>query len=132
MNNMQFDEATQTYRGRVSPYRWDGEGQEQFFSARHKPLQVTPQCVARAQLDILKNYWIDQAGNQEGGEPFAAKSLAYMGRFQNPTLTQRPDSALQQLIQAMAGFVPPQAGSTGGPLVGACLPMQMWRVDGGS
>lgn len=32
MNNMQFDEATQTYGGTVGPYRWNGEEQGQPFT----------------------------------------------------------------------------------------------------
>ncbi len=37
MNNMQFDEAKQTYRGTVEPYRWNSEEQGQLFMGLNEP-----------------------------------------------------------------------------------------------
>lgn len=42
MNNMQFDETTQTYRGTVEPYRWNAEEQGQAFTGLDKPLRSHP------------------------------------------------------------------------------------------
>jgi len=42
------------------------------------------------------------------------------------------DGALHQLVQAMAGFAPAPAASTGGLRVESYAPMQMWGVDGGA
>lgn len=134
MNNMQFDEATQTYRGMVGPYRWDGEEHGQPFTAFHKPLRVTPEWIARSYLDGFAgfaSYWQDQPRNEGTWESFADKPWAYMEQTSD-LLSQAPDTALQLLVQAMAGFAPSQAGSAHGPLVWVCLPMQMWGVEGGS
>jgi hypothetical protein len=47
-------------------------------------------------------------------------------------LTKASDGALQQLIQAMAGFAPAPVASTGGLMVGSYSPVQMLAMDGGA
>lgn len=134
MDNMQFDEATQTYRGTVEPYRWNGEEHGQPFTAFHKPLQVTPEWIARSDLDGFAgfaSYWQDQWNNEGGGESFAVKPWAYMGQTTSP-ITQTADGALQQLIQAMAGFATPAMGQVDISMGQLFNAFQMWGVDAGA
>jgi hypothetical protein len=131
MNNMQFDEATQTYRGTVEPYRWNAEEQGQAFMGLNKPWQVTPDWIAQSYLDVFASYWQDQPRNEGNWETFTVKPWAYMQPTPNP-ITQTTDGALQQRIQAMAGFAPAPVASTGSLMVGSYSPMQMLGVDGGS
>ena len=128
MNNMQFDEATQTYRGTVEPYRWNREEHGQAFTGLNKPLQVTPEWVAQSHLDVCASYWQDQWNNGGGWEIFTVKPWAYMQQTTSP-ITQTTDGTLQQLIQAMAGFAPAPVASTGSLIVGSYSPMQMLGVD---
>ena len=129
MNNMQFDEATQTYWGTVEPYRWNAEEQGQTFTGLNKPLQVTPEWVARSHLDVFASYWQGQLHPEGNWETFTVKPWAYMGKTQTQTvLTQTADGALQQLIQAMAGFAPAPIASTDSFMVGSYSPMQMLGV----
>jgi len=127
MNNMQFDEATQTYRGTVEPYRRNGEEQGQTFTGLNKPLQVMPDWVDPSHLDVFASYWQDQWNNGGGWETFTVKPWAYMEQTPN-LLTQTTDGALQQLIQAMAGFAPAPMASTGSLMGGAYSPTQMLGV----
>ncbi len=127
MNNMHFEETTQTYRGTVEPYRWNAEEQGQTFAGFNKPLQVTPEWIARSHLDVFASYWQGQWTNEGGGEIFAVKPWAYMEQTPN-LLTQTTDGALQQLIQAMAGFAPAPVASTGGLMVELYSPTQMLGV----
>ncbi|RYH25194.1 MAG: hypothetical protein EON54_24325 [Alcaligenaceae bacterium] len=86
MNNMQFDEATQTYRGTVGPYRGTVEEHGQPFTAFHKPLRVTPEWIARSYLDGFAgfaSYWEDQPRNEGNWESFAVKPWAYMEKTPN-------------------------------------------------
>lgn len=133
MNNMQFDEATQTYRGTVGPYRWNGEAQGQIFTAFHKPLRVTSEWIARSYLDGFAGFashWQNQWNNEGNWETFTVKPWAYMGQTTSP-ITQTTDGALQQLIQAMAGFAPAPMPSTGGLVAEAYSMLQIMGVDGG-
>lgn len=113
MNNMQFDEATQTYRGTVEPYRWNAEEQGQTFTGLNKPWQATPDWIAQSYLDVFASYWQDQPRSEGNWETFTVKPWAYMQQTPNP-ITQTTDGALQQLIQAMAAFAPAPAGTVGG------------------
>lgn len=131
MNNMHFDETTQTYRGTIEPYRWNVEEQGQVFTGFNKPLQVTPEWIAQSYFDVFASYWQDQWNNQGGGEIFTVKPWACMEQTQN-LLTKASDGALQQLIQAMAGFAPAPVASTGGLMVGSYSPVQMLAMDGGA
>ena len=111
MNNMQFDEATQTYRGAVGPYRVSEVGFSQI--GFKKPLQIAPEWIGESYQDVFASYWQDQWHSEGGGEAFSVKPWAYMLQHQSQTpLIQCTDGALQQLIQAMAGFA--------GPLVISC------------
>ncbi len=131
MNNMEFDEATQTYRGTVEPYRWNGEEQGQAFTGLKKPLQVTPEWIARSHLDVFVSYWQDQWHPEGNWESFVVKPLAYMEQTTS-TITQTTDGALQQLIQAMAGFAPMGAGQVQESMAGVFAAMQMWGADSGA
>ena len=126
MNNMQFDEATQTYRGTVEPYRVSEDGVS--LTGFKKPLQITPDGITQSYMDVFASYWQDQWHNEGGGEAFSVKPWAYMEQTPNP-LTQATDGALHQLIQAMAGFAPAPAGTVGGLVTGAYSVMQMLGVD---
>jgi hypothetical protein len=133
MDNMQFDEATQTYWGAVGPYRWSEEEHGQPFTAFHKPLRVTPEWVDQSHLDVFAGYWQGQWNNEGGAEIFAVKPWAYMGQTQNQTaLTQTADRALQQLIQAMAGFATPAMGQVDMSMGQLFNAFQMWGVDAGA
>jgi hypothetical protein len=133
MNNTQFEEATQTYRGTVEPYRWDGEEQGQTFTGLNKPLQVTPEWIARSHLDVFASYWQGQLYPEGNWESFAVKPWAYLQEPPSPSsLIPTDDGAVQQLIQAMAGFAPVGGGSTGGSVAGSYSAMQMMGVDGGT
>lgn len=134
MNNMQFDEATQTYRGAVGPYRWNGEEHGQPFTAFRKPLRVTPEWIAQSYLDGFAgfaSYWQDQSRNEQNWESFAAKPWAYMQQTANPHI-QPSGGAVQQLIQAMAGFAPMGAGQVQESVAGLFSAIQLWGVDGGT
>lgn len=128
MNNMQFDEATQTYHGTVERYRWSGEEEVQIFMGFNKPLQVTPEWIAQSYQDVFASYWQDQPRNEGNWEGFAARPWSFMEQHQNP-LTQTTDGALQQLIQAMAGFAPAPMVSAGSLMMGAYSTMQVLGVD---
>lgn len=133
MNNMQFDEATQTYHGTVDLYRWSGEEEGQIFTGFNKPLQVTPEWIAQSYKDVFASYWQDQPPNEGNWESFAARPWRFMEQHQNQNpLTQTTDGVLEQLIQAMAGFAPAGAGQVQESATGLFAAMQMWGIDGGA
>ena len=128
MNNMQFDEATQTYRGTVEPYRVSEDGISHMGFT--KPLQVAPEWMGQSYLDVFASYWQDQWQSEGGGEAFSVKPWAYMQQHQGQALlAQATDDALQQLIQAMAGFAPMDAGQVQESVAGLFAAMQMLGVD---
>ncbi|WP_124514263.1 hypothetical protein [Acidovorax sp. FJL06] len=133
MNNMQFDEATQTYRGTVELYRWNDKEQGQTFMGVNKPLQITPESTDWSYRDLFASYWPDQLGSEGIWESFSVKPGVYIQQHQtqNP-LAQATDGALQQLMQAMARFSPAPVADTGGMMVGAYAGLQMLGVDGGN
>lgn len=63
MNNMQFDEATQTYRGTFGSYRWNGQELGQTFTGANKPLQITPEWIVPSYRDVFTGYWQDPLHN---------------------------------------------------------------------
>lgn len=130
MNNMQFDEATQTYHGTVELYRWSGEGEGQIFTGVNKPLQVTPDWAAQSYKDVFANYWQNQQRNEGGWDSFAARPWHFMRQHQNP-LAQPTDSALGQLIQAMAGFSPTLSEGRENSTVGWHSYAQVFGTDAG-
>lgn len=133
MNNVQFDEATQTYRGTVGPYHWNGEEQGQAFTELNKPLRVTQEWVAQSHLDVFESYWQGRLYPEGNRENSVVKPWTYV---QEPTsqtsLIPATDGAVQQLIQAMAAFAPAPAASTEGLMVGLYSAVQMLEVDGGA
>ena len=138
MNNMQFDEATQTHRGTLGRYRWNAEAPGQTFTGFNKPLQVTPDWLDQSRRDVFASfagYWQNPWNNDGGWQTAMAKPWASRGQTETQAhmqSTQTTDGALHQLVQAMAGFAPAPAASTGGLRVESYAPMQMWGVDGGA
>ena len=80
-------------------------------------------------------YWQNPWNNDGGWQTAMAKPWASRGQTETQAhmpSTQTTDGALHQLVQAMAGFAPAPAASTGGLRVESYAPMQMWGVDGGA
>ena len=125
MNNMQFDEATQTYSGIAEPYHVSEDSLT--LSGTNKPLELSLDWIAQSQsyLDGLSSYWQDQA-LQSTWESFLTKPLL---------LAQQPlaqDALVQQLVQAMAGFAAPAVGEMYEPMGQLLNAFQMWGVDAGA
>ncbi|MDR6155542.1 hypothetical protein QF021_003631 [Acidovorax delafieldii] len=131
MNNMYFDEATQTYYGTAELYGWSGEEHGQIFTGFNKPLQVTPEWIVQSYKHVFANYWQDQPLNVGSWETLAAKPWCFIEQHQN-LLLQPTDGALEQLIQAMAGFSPAPPQGVGDLAAGWYSYAQMLGADAGS
>ena len=83
MNNMQFDEATQTHRGTLGRYRWNAEAPGQTFTGFNKPLQVTPDWLDQSRRDVFASfagYWQNPWNNDGGWQTAMAKPWASRGK----------------------------------------------------
>ncbi|WP_462386738.1 hypothetical protein [Acidovorax sp. Q11] len=122
MNNMQFDQATQTYRGAVGPYLIS---EDSLAFGTHKPLQLPLDWAPQSYLDGLSTYWQDQALRG-----------VWESVFTKPHLLAQPpggqDALVQQLVQAMAGFAAPAMGQVEASLGQLVNAFQMWGVDAGA
>lgn len=130
MNNLHFDEATQTYQGTVEPYRVSDDNLA--FTGLNKPLQVSPEWMAPSHLDMFASFasgWQSQGISESGWWTFSVKPWAYLERQNPDPLIQATDGALQQLIQAMAGFAPMGTGQVRESMAGLYSAMQVWGCD---
>lgn len=130
MNNMQFDEATQTYRGTVEPYHLSDDSLA--FIGTNKPLQVSPEWMASSHLDMFASFasgWQSQGISESGWWTFSVKPWAYLERQDPDPLIEATDGALQQLIQAMAGFAPMGTGQVQESMAGLFSAMQILGVQ---
>jgi hypothetical protein len=123
MHNMHWDESTQTWRGQAQPWQI---GQEPLhYAAWNKPLQVPNEWLVPVAGQALHDLW-QQLQRQDLGA-----AVVGLETYPMKEAPQDAQSALNQLVQAMAAFAPPGAAQqqeAWGHLA-AQQQMVLWAVD---
>lgn len=124
MHNMHWDESTQTWRGQAQP--WQTEQEPLHYAAWNKPLQVPNEWLVPVAGQALHDLW-QQLQRQDLGA-----AVVGLETYPMKEAPQDAQSALNQLVQAMAAFAPPGAAQqqeAWGHLA-AQQQMVLWAVDG--
>lgn len=131
MNNMHWDEATQTYRGTAVPYEMPDQtdtANSNVHFGHNKPLLLSPEW--------LQDYY---GSGPRGSDWYALPQPGATGPFSTRPLpwpveshqgAQSLERSVQQLTQAMAGFAAPDAGLTEPATQSMFSPFLQMAVDG--
>lgn len=101
MNNMHWDEATQTWNGHAEPWLMNQEPAH--YNGWNKPLLVPNEWLNPVAAQSLHSLWQEL---QREALVAGSQDLAIHPMKETP---QDMQGALHQLVQAMAAFAPPGA-----------------------
>lgn len=101
MDNMHWDEATQTWSGHAEPWLMNQEPAH--YNGWNKPLLVPNEWLTPVAAQPLHNVWLDLQRQALG---VGGQDLVIYPMKETP---QDMQGALHQLVQAMAAFAPPGA-----------------------
>lgn len=101
MDNMHWDETTQTWRGHAQPWPMGSEPEQ--YTGWNKPLPIPNEWLIPVAAQPLHSVWqqLQRQALGAGGQG--------LGIYPMKEMPQDMQGALHQLVQAMAAFAPPGA-----------------------